>query len=138
MSGTLLSLLDMTSYNFDDVGDAGSVETLLASNIDVSRYSSGDLLLRVHANSIGASASLKAELRRVLPSPQDPSKIFVQSLAGGIASVTVDNSKAAASLLMDALDAPLGSYLNLYLVATQASTATTLSATISVELALKS
>ncbi len=135
MSGTLLSLLEMTSYDFDDIGDDGEVAQLVASNVDVSRWPHGELLVRVHSHTIGTGAGLAVEVRRALPSPQDPSRRFEQD---AIASAPLTSSTTAPSLIVDALTEPLGSYVNVYVIAAQPANNTTLSATISVELVLKS
>lgn len=136
MSGTLISLLDMTTYELDNLADGATVPILVAPNIDVTRWSHGDLLVRVHSSTITGSATLTVALVRSLPSPQDPSRKFEQS---SLASKTIDaNTAAAPTLLLSALTEPLGSFASLYIVAHQPTPATSLSATISVELALKS
>lgn len=135
MTGTLLSVLEMTSYTFTGLGDAAEASQLIASNVDVTRWSQGALLVRVHANSIGSGAHLYVRVRPVLPSPQDPTRKFEG--ATDLAEVDVVSTTVAPSLEVDAFATPIGSYVNVYVEAKQHSTATTLAATISVELVLK-
>jgi hypothetical protein len=77
----------------------------------------------------------RAEVHRCLPSAQDPTRNFEQSTP--IASAGATASTAAGDLVLDALDTPLGSYVNVYVVAVQDGGNTTLTGTLSVELALK-
>ncbi|MBN8613853.1 MAG: hypothetical protein J0L92_24870 [Deltaproteobacteria bacterium] len=107
-------------------------------DIDVSNWTSGELLMRVHSKNVtGATSVIGVELRRTLPSPQDPSRTFEESGTAPPQIVITPNTGAAPLLLLDAVNAPLGSFMNLYVRATQSSTPGTIQATISVELVLK-
>ena len=138
MSGRLLSLLEMATYDFSDIGTSGTIEQLVVPNIDVSNWPRAELLMRVHSKTItGASTVFGVELRRALPSPQDPSRTFEQAGTGAAQAAVNVNSAAAPLLVIDDVNAPLGSYLNLYVIAVQSATPGSINATISVELVLK-
>lgn len=139
MSGTLISLLDMTTYDFgNDVAQSQTITIPLVQNIDVSRWSHGALLVRVHSKDIGTGAEITLGVLPVLPSAQDPSKVFENTNA--LASVSIgEGTSADAELLIDDLNQPLGGYVTLKLGAEQSGQGTVnIKATISVELVLKS
>lgn len=135
MSGTLVNVLGMTKLDFSDLGASGTVQVPLAQNIDLSRHAKGALLVRVHEKNITGTASVVLGLIPVLPSPEDPSKVF--KATSSLASLTIDaNTAAAPLLLIDGLAEPIGAYGTLVVLATQASSPADIELTISVELSL--
>lgn len=135
MAGTLLSVLEMTSYTFTGLGNAAEASQLIAANVDVTRWSQGTLQVRVHSNGIASGAHLYVRVRPVLPSPQDPTRKFEGTT--DLAEVDIVNATVAPSLEMDAFSTPIGSYVNVYVEPKQNATAVALVATISVDLVLK-
>lgn len=134
MAGMLVPVLGMTSYNFGNVAGGTSILMDVAQNLDVTQHQGAALLVRVHAVDIGTDAELKVIAYSVLPSPQDPSKVFKLTDERGAA--TLDATTAAPTLLMAPLSEPLGAFLTITLKASQPGTPVNLSATISVELSL--
>lgn len=134
MSGTTLSVLELTKYDFSDLASSGFVTIPAAQNIDVSAYTTGALLVRVHENGLGASASVEVKVQQVLPSPQDPGKFFQGSIIG---TVAVTDADLPGRLLTQEITIPLGSYLTLLVAGLQTFNPTTLSLAISVDLSLK-
>lgn len=134
MSGTLLSLLPMTRFNFLNVSSAGTVDAPLVQNIDVSGYSKGTLLVRTHEQDIASGGELKVRLVRVLPTMEDPTKFFQ---GGTSAEVSLGAGTSGAALDLDDLEQPLGGYVTLRVIGTHTTASTTLDVTISVELLLQ-
>lgn len=134
MSGTLISLLPMTHFNFFHVSSNGELDSPLVQNIDVSGYSRGTLLVRTHERELASGGELKVRLVQVLPTMEDPSKFFQGAT---LAEVGFSAGTSGAALDLDALDEPLGGYVTLRVIGKHTTTATSLEATISVELLLQ-
>lgn len=135
MSGIVMRLLPRTDYNFNNVQASTSVIIWPTQDVDVSRYREGTLLVRVHANTIGTTATFIAALRASLPSKEDPAQFF--RAQSDLAYVQIVNSTPAPSLQPVALPAPFGGFVSLQLRASQPASTTNLSLTISVDLSLK-
>jgi hypothetical protein len=134
MSGAVLSLLDRTSYDFSGLGQGTGTTVRVARNIDISRWSEGTLMVRVHAKTI-AGGTIKVYLERVLPSAEDPSIEFVDT--NPVASIQILGTEQE-NLLTAALPANCGAMMTLVVHGGQTVGDDNLKATISVVLSLKS
>jgi hypothetical protein len=92
------------------------------------------MLVRVHALNIGTTATLVVALRAALPSSEDPAQYFRSN--ADLAVVVLTNGTAP-QLQTAVLPANFGGFVSLQVRASQPGTVTTLSATISVDLSLK-
>lgn len=135
MSGTTIQLLEPTKYKFNDVIANGFVTIPAAQNIDVTAYTTGSLLVRIHEISMGGLASVEVKVQQVLPSAQDPGRFFQGQVIG---TVGVSNNDPAGRLLSQEISIPLGSYLTLLVDGMQGASTGTNVITISVDLSLKS
>lgn len=137
MSGTTIPVIGMTTYNFLGLGANKEAEVPIAQNIDVTGYAEGTLLVRVHDLDLDNSAKIDVIAYPVLPSPQDPSREFKAAAVGQVTLDTVATQNG--KLVVDALSGPLGAFLTITVKAdTDATPPTVLTATISVDLSLKS
>lgn len=139
MSGMTVPVIGMTTFDFQKIANGSpGVEVIAAQNIDVSSFTEATLLVRVHSLDVDDTASAKLHViaYAVLPSPQDPSKTFRSSTALG--SVTLDDNSQDGTLEIASLTPPLGAFLTIALKAETNSTPNALTATISVDLSLKS
>jgi hypothetical protein len=134
MAGTILRLMPRTDFDFGKVQASNSVIVWTSQNIDVSRYREGTMLVRVHALNIGTTATLVVALRAVQPSQEDPAQYFRSTT--DLAFVVLGNGTAP-QLQVAALPANFGGFVSLQLRASQPAVATTLIATLSVDLSLK-
>lgn len=136
MTGTLIPILGKTDFNFTSTAAGTMAEIPLVQNIDVSGYRDAMLLVRVHALSIANGAStLALRLRRVAPTEEDPAQFFRDLSTAW--TVTAGNSDSAPRVLAATVGPNTGGWLSLFLVVTQGSAGTTLTATLSADLSLK-
>lgn len=139
MGGMLIPVIEMSRYDFATLAQGSATEVPLRQNIDVTGYPSGSLLVRVHDVHVEASttAAVNVKVYSVLPSAQDPSKLFRS--ATPIATITIDEDTDADSLLSATLTAPIGAFVTVSLEANQGvSPAAPFDVTISAELSMKS
>lgn len=134
MSGMLVPVIGMTSYDFGNLASGMNCAIDVAQNIDVTRHQGATLLVRVHTETVGTDAEIKVSAYSVLPSAQDPSKDF--RVAAALGTATIDDATTAPTLLIAPLTEPLGAFLTITVEGTQAGTPTTVAATISIELSL--
>ena len=134
MSGMLVPVIGMTTYDFGNLAASQNIAIDVAQNIDVTQHQSATLLVRVHTETVGTDAEIKVSAYSVLPSAQDPSKVF--RVAAALGTATIDDATMAPTLLIAPLSEPLGAFLTIVVEGTQAPTPTTVAATISVELSL--
>lgn len=90
MSGTTISVLEPTQYNFNDLISNGYVIIPAAQNIDVSSYTSGALLVRIHETGLVGDASVEVKVQQVLPSPNDPAQFFEGNIIGTVPVTSSD------------------------------------------------
>ncbi len=138
MSGTTIPVIGMTTYNFVGLGIPNKESELpIAQNIDVTAYAEGALLVSVHDIDLDNSAQIDVIAYAVLPSPQDPSKQFKSSTALG--TVQLNNTNQEGKLVVAALTPPLGAFVTITVKGkTSTNAPSVLTATISVDLSLKS
>jgi hypothetical protein len=132
MSGHVAPLFHKQEFDFS--GGNGTV--VVVRQIDVSRWTQGEVLVRVHSNSITGSTTgtIAVVAKSVSLTNQDPATDFIDGTA--VATATVSDSSTAGTLKRASLTTPFGSGLQIQVVATK-GTSTTVKATISVDLVVK-
>lgn len=132
MAGTRLALVQKRAYDFGNVGVGATQLVSLAERIDVGQYIEGTLLVRVHALNV-SGGTLSFDLYGDGHTAEDPglsfrtaSPLFASTPVSGTAPVILEYGGTAR-----------GSFASLLVSATRNS-ANPLSATVSVELVLKS
>jgi hypothetical protein len=137
MSGTVISILDRTDFDYSNIDSSkGTGEIPIAQNIDISQWDELTLLVRLHAtgmNQTGAKFEIIA--RSVLPSPEDPAAYFRDDTTLG--TVAINQGDAAPQLFRGPLGANAGAMMSVFLVATQGTNAGNLSATLSIAVSMK-
>lgn len=139
MGGALIPVIEMTRFEFSGLSSGSGTEVLMKQNIDVTPYTSGSLIVRLHAKNITSSttATVNVNVYSVLPSPQDPSKLFRSAAA--IATAAIDFNSGVDSLISATLSDPIGAFVSVTVEADQgASPAATFDVTISADLSMKS
>jgi len=136
MTGTMIPVLERTDFSFTTTVAGTMAEVPIAPNIDVSQYTDCQLLLRIHALSIanpGSTIALRA--RRVAPTEEDPAQFFRDTSTAW--TVTAGTNDLAPRILSVNVGPNAGGWISIFLVVTQGSAGTTLTATLSAELVLK-
>ena len=137
MPGERVAILARTTYNLVNLDAAKSQDFVLVKTQDVRGFREGTLLVRVHAYTIAqADAKFEVRARTTAPSQEDPLRDYLSSSAD-LASITINNTLTAPTLLKAGLGSNFGSFLRVYLRGTQGAVWSTLSVTVSVELVLK-
>ena len=129
MAGTLLDLFPKQRFDFDN----GSSEVVVAKAVPVLDWMSGRLLVRVHAEGMGGTSTIRVKCFITAPTAMDPAQDFVASSA--LAEVLLDRFVAAPDLLADTLSGNPGGYLRIVVTGNQ--TTGTCNATLSAALAMK-
>ena len=136
MAGITVPILDRTDYNFTNTVAGTMAEMPIAQNIDVSQYTDCQLFIRVHALSIqNAGSTLALRARRVAPTEEDPAQFFRDQSTSW--TVTAGSADTAPRILAVTVGPNTGGWISIFMVATQGSAGTTLTATLSAELVLK-
>lgn len=119
MAGTIMTVLEMTDFDFTNVGAGLSVSVPLLQNIDVSRYKTATLQVRIHQNGIQNSGLGFLKLRRVLPSAQEPSQIFLGDI---VCTAQFGSNLSPGAVVTQAVTEPLGGFLTLLVSVDQNAT----------------
>lgn len=135
MSGRIVNILSLREFDFTDVGDGDSVEIPIVKALDVSQYTEGKILVRVHNHDVPANGSIDVKAYITAPSIEDPSREFI--LPTAVATASVVQGSGNPGLVTGNLTSNFGAMLKITVVGTQPSTATTLTATLSAEIVLK-
>lgn len=126
MSGMTIPLFTKRTFTFADTMTVPVVKA-----VDVSHYTEGSLIVRVHGGTIDAG-SIAVRARTTAPSPEDPSVDFVSTSNAAIVTLTTASS---GDLGTGALSSDFGGFLRVDVVGTYVSG--TLTATLSAELVVK-
>lgn len=116
----------------------GSHTQVAVKAVDVSQYTEGVVLVRVHANDISAgTGTIDVMARMTAPSSDEPDTDFVRDGSSEEkAKATVDENSAAGDLEVGALSSDFGSFLRIDLDGTM-GTSGTVKATLSADLVVK-
>jgi hypothetical protein len=127
MAGMTIPLFTKRAFTF-----SATTTTPVVKAVDVSHYTEGALIVRVHGGTIDAG-SIAVRARTTAPSPEDPAVDFVST--SNVAVVTLSTGLGSGDLGVGALSANFGGFLRVDVVGTYSSG--TLSATLSAELVVK-
>jgi hypothetical protein len=136
MPGIIVPVFARTDFNYTTTVAGAMAEFPIAQNIDVSQYRECTLLVRVHALSFAnAGSKIEVRARRVAPTDEDPAQFFRDQTTSW--TVPVTQGDTAPRLLNVTVGPNTGGWISVFLVVTQGSTGTTLTATLSADLSLK-
>lgn len=140
-TGVELNVLEMTQYDFMNVGLGATVTMMVAQNIDVSRYDEPTLSARLHEATVtgsGTSPSVSFDVISVAPVAQDPSKFFTGS-SKATATIITAGAPSTPLVVQGSNSAAFGSVVSVRMTVTNwGTTSTALKFTVSLSLTLKS
>jgi len=139
MSGRAVRVLSMSEFDFGGIAKASSIVNTIAKNIDVSQWTSAELVARLHSVSWpqngNGDASLKVIALQDGFTEEDPAASFLGSSLG---SCSFTDPDPAESMVVSALSTPMSGMITVQLEASQDSGVQgTLTATLSVDLILR-
>jgi len=136
MSGRVIRILPITSYNFSDITAGASYIFTIADRIDVSQYRMATLMVRRHGGDVGGSAEVKVFARASGYTEQDPTNVFATST--DLASVSITGSISDPEYYTAELTAgDMGAMVIIGISVTQDQTAQSIDAKLSIDLSLK-
>lgn len=136
MGSQIKRVISKHSYNFESIKGTSSLEVVALRSVDVNYGEKAELLVRVHDKSIGANSSVVVTARPVNITREEPSVDYVGSSA--VATVTLNNSTSAPSLVLESFSEPFGSAVQIRVKGTCAVAGPeSIRATISVDLVCK-
>ena len=124
-------LLELSDFDFSNIGGGLSLTVALSQKIRVSRHGSCAVSFRLHSGSIPAGASVQLVLRQAAPSDEDPAQFFRGNV---VAVAQLDASLGAAPALITAPTNLFTPYVAASLVVTQATTPAPFAVTLSADL----
>jgi hypothetical protein len=122
------------------VGTGNTIEVPLVKALDVTEWTQGTLIVRVHSAVISsASSKIEVLLKTTAPTPEDPALDFLEVPASAVATATVDTTVAGNDpcIVVAQLSSGFGSMLQVSIRATQATSSTTLTAVLSAFLVVR-
>lgn len=128
MAGTTIPLFTKRQVSFAASGTITQVKA-----VDVSQWTEGVILVRVHAHDVGTGSSIDVRARTTAPSADEPDTDFVND-ASDVAKATV-GTDSSIKLYSDAFSSDFGGALEIALVGTKGAGNCT--ATLSAELVVK-
>jgi hypothetical protein len=140
-SGMTMRALSKTPYDCSNLAASTTQTIILCQHIDVSVFQEVTFLIRAHAGSIGASATLTVNILADGWTLEDPGLSLTNTAdAGGTAlgSYVLNNSTTYPAYGLLTVAKPSGRLLSLNLVASQFSSVRTIQATLSIDVTMKS
>ena len=137
MAGMTVPLFNEQDFDFDNLSSSTSANVTIAKALDVTPYTEGRILVRVHGVDVGTGSDLTLYAYMAAPSNEEPNTDFVfdDQTSDAIAVATVSASAATADLVVANFDANFGSHVRLVLTATKGTG--NCNASLSADLALK-
>jgi hypothetical protein len=135
MSGRVVNLFSMRQFDFSNVGDDDTLELPIVKALDVSQYTEGKIVVRIHNHSVPSGGSIDIKAYITAPSVEDPSVEFTATSAIGSASVVYGSANPG--LVTGNITSNFGGMLKITVLGDQPATATTMTATLSADLVLK-
>jgi hypothetical protein len=140
MAGTVITLFPKRTFTFTNMVGSTSLEVPLIKAIDVTEWTQGTLIVRVHSATISAAAStIDVLLKTTAPTPEDPATdyLVVPASAVATASITQTVSNNDPCIVVAQLSTGFGNMLQLSVQATQATSSSTLTAVLSAMLVVR-
>ena len=136
MAGVRVELFGLRSFNFAGLTAGTSTEFVVFEALDVSDYTEGTLLVRVHSGTnLGGSSTLFVNMNVYAPSPDDPSND--PSFSKFISRVSLDSSTPVPGLVSASLGANFGEVVRVSVTGTRDSGGAFAQAVVSAEVSLK-
>lgn len=140
MSGKILNLLERKRFEFSYLPNSASQSVTIAPLIDACGYGYVALYARIHERSMAAGQTLDFSIYNILPSDEDAREFVETDVTGAPQSlfvVSITSSQPNAVPGMYSNSSSSGPYVKLLLKATQASSAATFYAEISLLLHMR-
>jgi hypothetical protein len=139
-AGTTIPLFSKRTFTFTNVVGATTMEVPLIKAIDVTEWTQGTLIVRVHSATIATAGSkLDVMLKTTAPTPEDPALDFLVVPASAVASATIDQTVANNDpcVVVAQLSSGFGNMLQLSIQASQVTSSTTMTAALSAMLVMR-
>lgn len=130
---TVVSVLDMLSFDFSNLPGTANCSVTLVPAVCVADFYRVKLLVRVHTTTMNAGQTFRFTLYNTHPSPLDPANEFVDST--GFLSLDVTNGTVPRLVTGTGTDPD--SHLKVVLTAIQGSAPATMKATLSASILLR-
>jgi hypothetical protein len=140
MSGTVVNVVPRTPYVFDTLVASSTFTIPIARFVDISQYREATVMLRVHARTVAQAATgakITVSLIGEAPTSEDPANDFATAQLASY-DIVASPTTIAPSLQLITVPGNSGGMITIRLGATQGTQAGNLSATISVDVSLKS
>lgn len=139
MAGILVNVIPKTDFTFTGTGTS-AIETTVARALNVVPYREGVLVARVHSKSTtgGSTQTLSVLVRQVAPSTDDPATDFAATTAIATASFAIGGGTAGAQApVFSTFSAPFSPFVRVLLQATQSTTGSVFTCSVSVDLVVR-
>jgi hypothetical protein len=141
MAGALISILPKRVFDFSNVGSGSTLKYTIAERIDISQYADAVVILRVHS-AVASGGSIAFELYGDGFTPEDPGMKFVTS--GTLASIGTTIVSSVVPPVLQTFGNAVGTtnvsgrYALFRVTGARNGTNTSLTATVSADLLLRS
>ena len=133
MAGTTIELFSRRTFDFSGLSNSQNTELVLNTMIDVDEWTQGVIVARVNALTLVTGATVDLIARPTIAAPEDPNLDFVTSTN----QTTLNITGTAPLMLLGALTANFGGGLRIIVRGARATTAGTISCTMSAALVMK-
>lgn len=134
MAGNVRNVITRRVFNLSNVGGSSTQDIPLVRGIDVSSAKAIDMVVRVHAATVGASGTIVIHARAISLTNEEPDVDFTNTVDLATATIDPTVASAAPTLVLETLTPPFGHMITLFLRGTQPASPVTLSATLSIDL----
>ncbi len=136
MSGQVIRLVGMTSYDFSNVGVSSEGGAVVAQHVDVSQFRYATLLIRMHSGTIAQQmAVFKIKAFAEGYTSEDPTAVFGDATA--LLSEQIGAGDSAPFFIAADLSSNMGSMISVIISGQQDSNQGTLEGVFSMDLVLK-
>lgn len=130
-----IAITEKRSFDFSNFLSGMEVYVVLCPALCVLAYSRLRLCVRVHARTMSSGQLLRFFVWNALPSDEDPGQDFVES--SSLITTDITSTTTAPALVTSSVVSDPGAYVKLSLRATQVSSFTPFTATLSVSMLLR-
>ena len=136
MPGVVMEISPKRTFNFDGLAANQNATINIVDRVDVSQWTEGQLMVNVHSEDIGASATMLVEVYADGYTDEDPSVEFTGAAA--IATVTLNSSTVAPSYSTAAFSAGFGPLVKVRVKGTMPGSVVSLDAALTIRMCMKS
>lgn len=134
MAGTHIEVFPRQVFDFSWLAASADLTHAASSDIDVTPYRRGELVVRVHARAMTGSQLLEVKVVESAPSADDPAASF---LGSDLASCVTFAASATPELVTAEFSAPFPASVRVCLRARQHTSAATFQVALSAELVMR-